>query len=234
MQIDMVDRLQWDSDFFGLRIGRTDIVSNERWQMLLQEASSLQMHYDLIYVFSEQELPTDSHKVRLVDTKTIYAKSIDSSTTMPATVEHYQESLPNADLYRLALVSGVYSRFRLDDNMPVGSYDRMYRCWIERSVDGTMADLVLVHRTDDQVDGMITLKIEADVAHIGLVAVDEGAQGKGIGTMLIKAVEAYLQSNTIVRHLKVATQWANKPACRLYEKNGFDVEEKTNIYHWWL
>ena len=97
MQIDMVDRLQWDSDFFGLRIGRADIVSNERWQMLLQEASSSQMQYDLIYVFSERELPTDTIGMRLVDTKTIYAKSIDTSTIMPATVEHYQESLPNAD-----------------------------------------------------------------------------------------------------------------------------------------
>ena len=230
----MVERLQWDSDFFGLRIGRIDIVSNERWQMLLQEASSLQVHYDLIYVFSEQKLPTYSNKVRLVDTKTIYVKSIDSSTAMPATVEHYQESLPNADLYRLALVSGVYSRFRLDDSLPIDAYERMYRCWMERSLDGSMADVVLVHRTDTQIDGMITLKIEANVAHIGLVAVDEGAQGRGIGTMLIKAVEAYLQTNTIVRHLKVATQWANKPACHLYEKNGFVVEEKSNIYHWWL
>ena len=230
----MVDRLQWDSDFFGLRIGRADIVSNKRWQMLLQEASSLQMHYDLIYVFSEQELPTDSNKVRFVDTKTIYAKSMDSSAIMPTSIERYQEPTPNADLYRLALVSGVYSRFRLDDSLPTDSYERMYRCWIERSVGGSMADVVLVHRTDTQIDGMITLKIEANVAHIGLVAVDEGAQGKGIGTMLIKSVEAYLQGNTMVRHLKVATQWANKPACHLYEKNGFVVEEKTNIYHWWL
>lgn len=230
----MVERLQWDSDFFGLRIGRIDIVSNERWQMLLQEASSLQMHYDLIYVFSEQELPTDSNKVRLVDTKTIYAKSIDSSVIMPATIERYQVPTPNADLYRLALVSGIYSRFRIDDSLPIDAYERMYRCWMERSLDGSMADVVLVHRTDTQIDGMITLKIEANVAHIGLVAVDEGSQGKGIGTMLINAVEVYLRTNTIVRKLKVATQWANKPACHLYEKNGFVVEEKSNIYHWWL
>lgn len=230
----MVNRLHWDSDFFGLRIGRANVASYEGWNVLLKEASSLRMHYDLIYVFSDQELPVDGNGVRLVDTKTIYAKSVDSLAVMPTIVQFYQESVPNADLYRLALVSGVYSRFRLDDCLPAESYERMYRCWIERSVDGTMADLVLVHHADNQIDGMITLKIEADVAHIGLVAVDEGAQGKGIGTMLIKAVEAYLQGNTKVRHLKVATQWANKPACHLYEKNGFVVEEKTNIYHWWL
>lgn len=230
----MVECLQWDSDFFGLRIGRTDIASNKRWYKLQQEVITLRKQYDLIYVFSDQKLPTETNGMHLVDTKTIYAKSIDSSTIMPATIERYQESVPNDDLYRLALVSGVYSRFRLDDSLPIDSYERMYRCWMERSVDGSMADLVLVHRTDDQTDGMITLKIHDDIAHIGLVAVDEGAQGKGIGTMLIRAVEAHLQSNTTVRHLKVATQWANKPACHLYEKNGFVVEEKTNIYHWWL
>ena len=172
--------------------------------------------------------------MRLVDTKTIYAKSIDASAIMPSAIEQYVEPIPNADLYRLALISGVYSRFRLDDNLPKDSYERMYRCWIERSVDGAMADLVFVHRTKNQIDGMITVKIETDMAHIGLVAVDKGVQGGGIGSMLIKAVEAYLQTKTTVRHLKVATQWANKPACHLYEKNGFVVEEKTNIYHWWL
>lgn len=230
----MVDRLQWDSDFFGLRIGRADVEANKKWNMLQQEAGSLRMDYDLIYIFSEQELPFDSNSMRLVDTKTIYAKAIDTSSIMPSTIERYQETVPNADLYRLALVSGVYSRFRLDDCFPAESYERMYRCWIERSVDGFMADVVLVHRMDNLIDGMITLKIDLDVAHIGLVAVKESAQGKGIGTMLIKAVEAYLQSNTTVRHLKVVTQLANKPACCLYEKNGFVVEEKTNIYHWWL
>lgn len=231
----MVDRLQWDSNFFGLRIGRTDVAASEKWNMLHQEAGSLRIDYDLIYIFSEQELPVDSsNSMRLVDIKTIYAKAIDTSAIMPSTIKRYQETVPNADLYRLALVSGVYSRFRLDDYFPAESYERMYRCWIERSVDGSMADVVLVHRTDNLIDGMITLKIDIDVAHIGLVAVEESAQGKGIGTMLIKAVEAYLNTNTVVQHLKVATQWINKPACCLYEKNGFVVEEKTNIYHWWL
>lgn len=230
----MIDRLQWDSDFFGLRIGRADVEANKKWNMLQQEAGSLRVDYDLIYIFSEQELPFDSNSIRLVDTKTIYAKAIDTSAIMPSTIERYQETLPNADLYRLALVSGVYSRFRLDDCFPAESYERMYRCWIERSVDGSMADVVLVHRTDNLIDGMITLKIEDNVAHIGLVAVDEGAQGRGVGTMLIRAVEAYLKNNTTIRYLKVATQWENKPACRLYEKNGFVVEQKTNIYHYWL
>lgn len=230
----MVQKLQWDSDFFGLRIGRTDISSNEGWNMLRQDASSWRKQYDLIYVFSERELPIDGDKVRLVDTKTIYAKSIDASAIMPSAIEQYMEPIPNADLYRLALISGVYSRFRLDDNLSIESYECMYRCWIERSVDGSMADLVFVHRTKNQIDGMITVKIETDMAYLGLMAVDEGMQGKGIGSMFIKTVEAYLQTKTTVRHLKVATQWANKPACHLYEKNGFVVEEKTNIYHWWL
>lgn len=230
----MVGRLQWDSDFFGLRIGRTDIVSNERWSVLLHEADVLRMQYDLIYVFSQQALSTNTDGMRLVDTKTIYAKSIDSSAIMPNSIECYQETAPNDDLYRLALVSGVYSRFRLDDNLPVDAYERMYRCWMEQSVIGNIADFVFFHRTNNSIDGMVTFKVNSMEANLGLLAVDYQSQGKGIATMLLKAVESYLHQNTNIRVLKVSTQLANKPACRLYEKNAFVVEEKTNIYHWWL
>ena len=65
----MVNHLQWDSDFFGLRIGRSNIASEERWKKLLQESSSLRMHHDLIYIFSDQELLTDTNGMHLVDIK---------------------------------------------------------------------------------------------------------------------------------------------------------------------
>ena len=81
---------------------------------------------------------------------------------------------------------------------------------------------------------MITLKIDDEEGHIGLVAVGEDCRGKGIGSLLVQAVEEYLYTNTSIRLLKVVTQWENIPARHLYEKNGFLIDDKTNIYHWWL
>lgn len=230
----MVQCLKWDSDFFKLRIGRVDITSHEMWHKLMQEMATLKTQYDLIYVFSKNDLPINDDSIQLADTKTIYAKTIEASNTLLSHIEQYTEKTPNKDLYHLALVSGVYSRFRLDKRLPAQSYEHMYSRWIEQSVNGAMADVVLVHRTDSHIDGMITVQVENDTAHLGLLAVDECAQGKGIGTMLIKAVESYLLNEADVRALKAATQWENKQACHLYEKNGFTVDEKTNIYHWWL
>lgn len=230
----MVQCLKWDSDFFKLRIGRVDITSHEEWNELMQKMATLKTRYDLIYVFSKNDLPINDDSIQLADTKTIYAKIIEASDMLLSPIEQYTKKTPNKDMYHLALVSGVYSRFRLDKRLPTQSYERMYSRWIEQSVNGAMADAVLVHRTDNHIDGLITVQVVNDTAHIGLVAVDECSQGKGIGTGLIKAVEFYLLNATDVRILKVATQWENKQACHLYEKNGFTVDEKTNIYHWWL
>lgn len=226
----MIRKLQWDSDFFNLSIGRIDLRNIDDWREIIR--SNLSVDYNLVYVFSPQTI--DDDKISLVDIKTIYSKSLSFGEEVPSSIDIYNEDKPNESLYALALDSGVYSRFRLDKQLPSESYERLYKCWIEQSTNGQMADKVFVHRSNDMIDGMITLKIDADEAHIGLVAVGGDARGKGIGSQLIKAIESYLLANTDVRVLKVVTQWDNISARRLYEKNGFVVESKTNIYHWWV
>lgn len=229
----MVEELHWDSEFFGLSIGRIDISTTEEWDALHSQEYELRGQFDLIYIFAPCELLLNDGYVKLVDVKTIYSKSINSKALLSSEVDSYSDVTPNEDLCRLALISGGHSRFRLDNRFPAQSYERMYLRWIEQSVNRTMADAVFVHRSDEQIDGMITVKKDKMVAHVGLVAVDELVQGRGVGSKLLEATEAFLKDSDI-QILKVATQWENKAACRLYEKNGFEVESKTNIYHWWL
>lgn len=229
----MLGKLQWDSDFFQLSIGRLDVCNIDDWKKKRGAKEDLINDYDLVYVFAEQEI--DDTNISLVDIKTIYTKSISGDfTDSSLSVEIYNDSIPNEDLYQLALASGAYSRFRLDKHFPPQSYDRLYECWMQQSTNGKMADKVFVHRCMGKIDGMITLKVDGNVAHIGLVAVDTMTRGKGIGSQLIQAAELYLLENTDVRILNVATQWENTSARRLYEKNGFSIESRTHIYHWWL
>ena len=49
-----VERLTWDSDFFGLRIGRADIRSSEDSCALVHQKESLKAGFDLVYVFGNQ------------------------------------------------------------------------------------------------------------------------------------------------------------------------------------
>lgn len=230
----MLRRLDWDSEFFRLNIGRLDLDSIEEFSEIMLKAEKLRQSYDLLYIFTEGTLNQQLSDIKLVDTKTIFTKQLVNSPKEILGVSKYIDSVVSQEFYHLAWVSGKYSRFQLDKRFPDDAYERLYSRWIEQSVVGNMADSVFVHRTNGRIDGMITVGVKGTEASIGLVAVDDAAQGRGIGTMLIRAVEAYLLNETQVTTLKVATQWENKAACRLYEKNGFEVESKTNIYHWWF
>lgn len=225
--------LDWDSDFFGLRIGRVDVSSAEELESLSAQESTFKQQFDLLYVFCPQSIRWQAEQATLVDEKTIYAKRV-VPQAVDVQAEIYMEDVPDEDLYRLALVSGEYSRYRLDNRFPKGSYERLYRRWIEQSVNGNMADRVFVYRENNHIHGMLTLQWDDHKVDIGLVAVDTGVQGHGIGSLLIHTAENWLAHHTSVQTLSVATQWANTKARRWYEKNGFAVEGVTNIYHWWL
>ena len=108
----------------------------------------------------------------------------------------------------------------------------MYREWINKSVSKTIADEVFLYE-NKQILGIVTLKLKENIATIGLIAVAENQQGKGIGRKLVDACMDFCQKNNI-KKIEVATQKANLQACNFYEKYGFSVKEITPIYHFWL
>ena len=46
----MIEKLQWDSDFFGLRIGRAEISSEEDGKILASQMAATKKDYDLVYI----------------------------------------------------------------------------------------------------------------------------------------------------------------------------------------
>lgn len=230
-----IERLDWDSDFFDLRIGRVNISSEEEVKLLAGQQTLLKNNYDLVYVFAKHGLDFSAANARLVDEKVVY--------TLSNNIFHF-EANPNIilwgddkgvtdDLLHLALVSGKYSRFRLDDKFPKGSYERLYSRWIEQSVNGTIASGVLCYMVDDVPKGLVTVNDDNGKCTIGLVAIHEDLQKKGIGTVMMRHVLNYAESMHCGQ-ISVATQLENVPACRLYEKSGFEVESVTDVWHWWV
>lgn len=229
-----VKRLDWDSDFFGLRIGRVDIASEEESMMLASQANSLKESFDLIYIFARHGLAFHGYDAKLVDEKTVYTLS-----DLPCLGEENNvivwdraRGMTN-DLLHLALVSGQYSRFRLDNRFPAGSYERLYSRWIEQSVNQALATEVFCYMVEDVPRGLVTLDRKNGTGTIGLVAIHENFQHRGIGSAMLQYVIAYSKKKQ-VNHLVVATQLENRPACKLYEKSGFKVQSITDVWHWWL
>jgi len=230
----MVKRLEWDSDFFGLRIGRANISSEEECVVLANQKKKLEENYDLVYVFSSHGLGFCGDNAKLVDQKVVYSLSKDVSVELNPNIEIWANNKGvTDDLLHLALVSGKYSRFKLDEQFPSGSYERLYSQWIEQSVSQVIASEVFCYMVDGVPIGLVTLDRKTNVGTIGLVAIHNNFQHRGIGTIMMQHVIRYANEHQC-RNLAVATQLENVPACKLYENNGFEVESVTDVWHWWL
>ena len=229
-----IRKLEWDSNFFGLHIGRADIATGEEAKELANMRDMLRDEFDLIYVFDENRVGFKAETSHLVDEKVLYSKSCECKQIFDD-VMLYKQPFPNESLYHLAHVSGGYSRFKLDKRFKPGSFERMYNRWIENACpkEGTNKQ-IFVYGPHDAAKGMITVDYSDGLAHIGLVSVDVDCQHSGIGTKIMSTVENYLYQLGYIHTLEVPTQKANTEACRWYEKNGFMVKSVTDIYHWWL
>lgn len=225
--------LQWDSDFFGLRIAKAIVTSEEDVTALSGQEEDLRNRFDLIYIFSKSGLEIPFDNAWLSDRKAVFSfvdpKHFDSD---PA-ITLWKSPTVSDDLVSLALVSGKYSRFKLDPGFPVGSYERLYTRWIEQSVNKAMATEVFCYWMDGHPRGLLTLDRCNGRNVIGLVAVDEDYQHHGIGTALIRHAVSCVHEHQGQR-VSVTTQLDNEPACRLYSRCGFSLESVTKIWHWWL
>lgn len=232
--------LKWDTEFFGYKIA---LVEPNRLELLplVQLIDELKKNsYKLIYCFVK---PEDKISIKtlnlisavLVDTKVTY--SAHTAHLMYSTVdEHivpYLYRYPNARLKSLVLQSGMYSRFKVDQNFSNHEYENLYLEWIKQSIKQKLADKILVYKEGKNILGFITLKVEAGIGSVGLIAVDQEERGKSIGKKLLTAGISFFRDNG-VSEVRIVTQKANHAACRFYESNGFNVCKSVNIYHLWM
>lgn len=225
--------LDWDSAFFQSRIAKAFVVSEDDVAELSGQAGKLREQYDLIYIFSDPGLEIPLEQAVHVDKKAIFTLSDPGCFETDPHITCWEASQGAEPLVSLALVSGKYSRFKLDSRLPAGSYERLYTRWIEQSVSKAIATEVFCYMIDGFPRGLLTLDRRDDRNVIGLVAVDEEYQHRGIGRALVKYAVSYV-CKLHGKNLSVATQLDNEPACRLYSSCGFLLESVTKIWHWWL
>ncbi|UPU37641.1 GNAT family N-acetyltransferase [Geomonas paludis] len=238
----MHEMLDWDSGFFGFKVAR---ILPERLQGAELQAALVgleQAGVTLAYWACDPDdhgsqqaalesggFLADRKVTYCIDAATMRDRSI-AATGIP--VERYLDQVTTPELEDLALQAGVYSRFRIDPRMPREKFEALYRLWIRKSVEGQIADQVLVARESGRIVGMVTVGRKGERADIGLVAVDASMRGKNLGGALVHSAQQWaLQNGFDVA--QVVTQGENLAACRLYEKWGYKVDSVRNIYHFW-
>ena len=219
----MIRRLEWDSKFFSLNVGE--------WE---EGAGGSAETFDVIYVKSADSKSPEinGYQKTFGERKVVFAKALSGGPGGPSNIRQAGKEDNITVLYELAYESGKYSRFRLDEHFSLYDFEKLYRAWIDNSLNGTFADEVLLYDEGGHVEGLVTYKTSSDIAVIGLIAVSPDRQGKGIGKKLLENVEQRLVQDGIYE-LRIPTQLENEAACAFYTKLGYTIVETTHIMHYW-
>ncbi len=250
-------RLDWETNHFGVCAAQLvdpdlddDALDDDTLDLALRVARDQGVQLLVWAAGTDRDVPRqmlDQFGGRLVDRKATFRKllrGVTADDSLPRATDPvviaYSSATASAGLVELAIISGAYSRFRVDPRIPREQFEAMYQVWIERSVNKELADAVLIVPADNSRDdrhdhplGMISLSESDGVASIGLVAVAADAQGRGIGSALMRAAHQWMRDRA-ARESLVVTQLANGRTCRLYEKSGYHLVRVQPYYHFWL
>lgn len=123
----------------------------------------------------------------------------------------------------LYLISRIYN----DPLIPKKKADNFYKKWVENSLSGKVADMVLVWY-EKKLLGYITLQKKGQIPLIG---VSREAQGRGIAKKLIKASFVKFKEWG-VGVVKIETQMGNIPALRVDIDCGFKIVDSFLTFRW--
>jgi len=236
--------LNWDSVFFGYKIGALEITSAfclPALTAIMEEAKAT--GYRLLYIKISgdksliQEEKTSQYKLILADERLTYIMPVDVAAALPAVAPHvqkYQAAVPDKQLIDLALQSGAYSRFALDPNFKNQEFTKLYTAWITKIVTKEIPEELWVCTNAEQdLVGFVTIGFDQLGAYMGLMAVNEINRRQGIAHSFIQIAHTRA-TQAACTTLRLVTQKANLPACRLYEKSGFVLSQTEYLYHLWL
>lgn len=226
--IKSIERLDWDSNFFGFEVYKCEV---QRY-VTFEDIKEISATATLLYLFSNALILNKKLSRKLVDKKIIYKKVL-RETPIEMKPSIYKGKINSIEeLISLALLSGNHSRFKLDENMPLGSFETMYRQWIVNDLSDPNT-FIIVEKSAESIVGFVTISFNStNIAEIGLIAVSRSHQGKGIGSKLIKSAESLALKNGM-SSIRVATQKKNIQANLFYQSNEYEMIDNKYIYHIW-
>ena len=226
--------LEWDTEFFGYEVG--EMFCRQNIATILEEN---RLKFRLIYFkVDPNDFLLNEECIRnngvLVDKKITFIKEeIFQNTENDNSILLIENEEVDSDLIDLAIQSGEFSRFKVDTNFKNNEFDKLYTLWIENSVNGKLAEKVIILKEENRTVGLLTLGIKNANTNIGILAVNKDQRGKGVGRRLVE--RSFQETlNLGFKNIEVVTQLDNFKACNFYKKKGFVPKQIENVYHFWL
>lgn len=233
----LIEKLEWDSDFFGISIGR---YLGNAFDDDLQRKFRADFNdggYDCVYAFlrpddAETAVIAAEEGFFLADVRAIYALSREgwekAEFSSDCRIIKATDGESLSQLKKIARRASWASRFSFDPRFK-GLVAEMYEIWVERIIrDANGAVIAFVN--GGTIAGFAAALVNGDVGELVLVATAAGCEGRGIGKEVARGGIHWLKERG-VKKILVKTQERNIAAGRLYQSVGFRSEKSELIYH---
>jgi len=241
-----IDFLPWDSNFFGLKVGRIDFSSNKESQHFDELGKFIRnSDYDLIYLFTNLgQIPFKLYQ----DGKDINLKFIDSQIhlemNIPPEIKILEYGLITKDnlcnytnidqLYKISDEVALFSRFNHDSRISKKKVKELYYKFIQNSLDGSFGDgLILDIGPNGEVKGLFALGTKGNLGREILIGVKESNRGKGVGRRLFDRSLSYWRDKG-VKVIRTIVSEKNLDSLNFHLHLGYRIIKIKNVYHLWV
>lgn len=233
-----IQELIWDTKFFGIncakitlkeKINRDDIKKIEKYI----EENKIQF----ATIQNDNNNETNNNTLKLLKNTYLADVNIQFIKKINNKFEEYinnnieiSNNFPeDINILDISDNAFIYSRFLTDDKLKNGN--KVYREWAKNSFN-KHNKFFCCYNINKKTEGFIIFKVDSftNSIIIELIAISEEHRHSGIGSCLIKKLEAYAAQENI-DYIKVGTQLNNIEAQNFYIKNNFKHIKNNSIYH---
>lgn len=221
----------FDTTIFGFRVAKIVDLDRRQVKDLIRDLINNRISY-VTYRIQANNFPVIHalERSRFILIDGLISLSLDLSQVQSIITPEIRKARRN-DLKKLKkITSGAYSLGRIfnDPSISKNIANKFYVKWIENSILGDVADLVLVWEEKEDILGYVTLQKKGKIS---LVCVSKKARGGGIAKRLINASFDIFKKWGI-KNIVVETQMDNIPALRVYQNCGFKIIGSYLTFSW--
>jgi dTDP-4-amino-4,6-dideoxy-D-galactose acyltransferase len=223
-----IERLAWDSEHFGVSIGRVRVDAGADPEAVAHAADEARLDcvYLLVPAADAASLARAQHAgFRVIVLRAELERPIGTEAD-PGEVRRVRAA-DEPWLMRLASTAFADARFAADPRFDRERVAALYRRWVARGLES--ADRIVLVAPPDHGFVIAGLDHARGVGDIELIAVGREMAGAGVGRRLLRAAHALFAESGLSRAV-VTTQAGNVAAMRLYEQAGY----RTTAMAYWL
>lgn len=240
-KLSIVDKLNWDSRFFGINIARLNhtLINENILKLTLKVCKQLAIK--CLYFRSDSDSIknielSEKNGFHLANIRVTYVlekvRSFRKFGKDYVLRQGKKRDIPwLIDISRDAYTK---SRYYFDKNFSREICDQFYIEWVKKIANSSASgEKIFILEKNNKPIAYIGSIVVRDAVEIELIAVDSAYRGQGIGKKIISEfIRNYQKAGQ--RRFRVVTQGRNIAALRLYQACGFEITEEQLDYHKWF